>query len=117
MDWKMILSWLLTIATTLPEKLPQTLMTIEAIVNQVEELIKLWGLQFPLAAGFAETSDAETKTAEQQIADCLKSQAGEGRAAVDFSRIKAILAKAKQLGILDVIMAVLVQKVPLPTNT
>lgn len=115
MDWKQIVTWLLTIVTTAGDKLPQTLQGIERIVDEVEHLISLWNVQLPLAADFqASGVDPELQAAEDQIKDCLQSNAGEGRSAIDFSRIKALLAKAKQLGILDIIMATLVQKIPLP---
>lgn len=119
MDWKQIVGWLLTIATTVPDKLPQTLDAIELILGELQRIATLWGINVPAlqSEGFnapATGVDPELEAAEKQIEDCLKANAGEGRGAIDFSRVKAILLKAKELGVLDVVMALLVKKVPLP---
>lgn len=108
MDFKTVYLWVLNAIAVAKENVVPTLEMLEELIRTVESVAGRWGINLPAAA--MEQLDEETLQLENQIIVGLE----ETNQAIDFERIKKILQRAKELGLLDVIMAALVSKVKIP---
>lgn len=117
MDYKEILRWFSLALTVLtPKNVMAVYDSIQVIVNEVETLLAKLGINLSFGAADNVAMDDECTAIESQICAKLATASGDGRSAPDFARFRALLLKAKELGILDIIMAALVPKIPLSVN-
>lgn len=115
MTYLEILHWVMALLNAFsPDNVLAVFDAIESIVNTVETLLSKLGVDVGLTQNIeAEPSDEE-RAVENEIALKLQSGTPENvQGTFDFSRIRKLLKKAKELGLLDAIIAALVSKVPL----
>lgn len=108
-DYKPILLWLQNAVTVAKENVIPLLEAIEKMLNTLESIASMFGT--PLAALEPYEPTQEELALEGQIAEAIGAGPNSG---FDFTRFRNILRKAKDLGLLDAVMAMLVGKINIP---
>lgn len=108
-DYKSILTWLLNAVAVAKENVIPLLEAIEKMLNTLESIGSMFGATAGALQSYEPTPDE--LALEGQIAEAIGVGPNSG---FDFSKFRAILQKAKELGILDSVMAFLVSKVKIP---
>lgn len=108
-DYKPILLWLQNAVAVAKENVIPLLEAIEKMLNTLESIASMFGATAGALQPYEPTPDE--LSLEGQIATAIGSGPNSG---FDFTRFRNILRKAKDLGLLDAIMAMLVGKINIP---
>lgn len=122
MSYLEILQWLNTALSVLSvENVNALFNMLESWMSSLDSFLKKVGINQPQVENLETEPTDEERACENQIALKLQTtNAGAmtgAAAAFDFSRIRKLLKMAKDSGLLDVLIAALVPKVPLQLNT